>query len=240
MLLPQVLTNLGLNDKESKVYLACLELGTSSILEIAKKSGVNRGTIYYIIEELKQKQLISQTTKKKKVLYIAAEPSELMGLIKSKEEMLLSVLPDLNALNNLSVKKPKIRYYEGIEGIVKVIKNSLNAKKEILSFANNTQFNALIEAEPDYLTKRIKKNISVKLISPDSPDMLPWVKADKKELRQTKLISSKMYPFNIEIDIYDNFVNLTSYEEKIGVIIESQPITETMRLIFNLCWNSIK
>ncbi|MCX6739840.1 MAG: hypothetical protein NTZ49_01260 [Candidatus Parcubacteria bacterium] len=73
MLLPQVLTNLGLNDKESKVYLACLELGTSSILEIAKKSGVNRGTIYYIIEELKQKQLISQTTKKKR--YYMLRPS---------------------------------------------------------------------------------------------------------------------------------------------------------------------
>ena len=240
MLLPQVLTNLGLNDKESRVYLACLELGPSSILEIAKKSGVKRASIYYIIEGLKQKQLISLTSQKKKVLYVATEPSELINFIKNKEELLLSVLPDLNALNNLSVKKPKIRFYEGIEGIVKVIKNTLNAKKEICSFANNTQFNALMEAEPEYLAKRIKRNIGIRLISPDTTEMQSWAKADKKQMRQTRLISSKLYPFNIEIDIYDNFVNLTSYEEKIGIIIESKPIAQTMQMIFNLCWNLSK
>jgi len=240
MLLNQVLTQIGLNEKEAKVYLACLELGPSSILEISKKSGVNRASIYYIIEELSKKDLISQTTKKKKTLFVAVEPQELMKLIKSKEDLLASILPDLSALNNISIKKPKIRFYEGIEGIVKVIKNTLTAKKEIYAFANNDQFNALLQADPSYLPKRIAKKIQVKLITPDSPDSRNWKKADAKELRQTKLISNKLYPFNIEIDIYDNFVNLTSYEEKIGVIIESQPIANTMKMIFNLCWNSIK
>ncbi len=240
MILSEVLLQMGLSKKEAKVYLACLELGSSSILQISQKSGVNRGTIYYLIEQLIKKALISQTTKKKRVFYVASEPNEIFKLLKDKEELLKTVLPDLNALNNTSIKKPKIRYYEGDEGIVKVYKNTLTTKKEMLSIANFDQFGLMLKADPDYVKKRVKKGIFLKLITTNTKENRVWKKRDKKEMRDMKLVSPKTYPFQIEIDIYDNFVNLTSYKEKIGIIIESKQIAETMRLVFNLCWDNIK
>lgn len=38
------LKELGLADKEARVYLASLELGSDTVQNIAKKSGVNRAT----------------------------------------------------------------------------------------------------------------------------------------------------------------------------------------------------
>ena len=134
MLLSQVLEQMGLNDKESKIYLACLELGPASILEIAKKAAINRVTAYYIIEGLRQKNLISVTIKKKKKLFVAAEPEEIIKLLKEKEEAFISILPQLHALNNLIVKKPRIRFYEGEDGIINVYKDCLRDKKEILAW----------------------------------------------------------------------------------------------------------
>ena len=39
-----VLKKLGLGEKESKVYLACLQSGPSPVRKIAEAAGVNRGT----------------------------------------------------------------------------------------------------------------------------------------------------------------------------------------------------
>jgi len=50
--LNETLLQMGLNEKEAKVYLACLELGGATIAEIAEKSGVKRTSIYNFLEEL--------------------------------------------------------------------------------------------------------------------------------------------------------------------------------------------
>jgi sugar-specific transcriptional regulator TrmB len=240
MILSQALTQFGLNDKQAKVYLACLELGPASILEIAKKSGINRATAYYIIEELIAKSLLTQTALKKRKLFAAAEPADIMNLIKEKEELLKSILPDLNALNNLSIKKPKIRFYEGDEGIYKVVKDYLTAHKEALKFANHEQFDLALKYDPELVSKRIKHNIFLRMIVPDLPKSWEWQKKDKSQLRKTKIVSNKKYPFQTEVTIYNNKIALTSYKEKIGVIIESKPIAETLKMVFNLCWDNIK
>ncbi|PIT86455.1 MAG: hypothetical protein COU33_03055, partial [Candidatus Magasanikbacteria bacterium CG10_big_fil_rev_8_21_14_0_10_43_6] len=38
--LTTILQNLGLNEKEAKVYLACLELGSATVQEVSDKAGV--------------------------------------------------------------------------------------------------------------------------------------------------------------------------------------------------------
>jgi len=240
MILSQALINIGLDEKQAKVYLACLELGPSSVLEISKKSGINRATVYYIIEELVAKNLISQTAKKKKKLFVASEPEEIMNSIKEKENFLKSILPDLKAINNLSVKKPKIKFYEGEDGIYTVVKDYLTAHKEALKFANHEQFNLALKYDPELVKKRIKHGIFLRMIVPDLPKSWEWQKKDKDQLRKTKIVSSKKYPFQTEVTIYNNKIALTSYKEKIGVIIESKSIAEIFKMVFNLCWDNIK
>ena len=53
------LKELGLAEKEAKVFLASLELGSSAVQEIAKKAEINRATTYVIIEKLMKKGLMS-------------------------------------------------------------------------------------------------------------------------------------------------------------------------------------
>ena len=60
------LKQLGLLEKEAKVYLASLELGEATVLELAKKSALNRTTVYVEIEKLGQRGLVSSIEKGKK------------------------------------------------------------------------------------------------------------------------------------------------------------------------------
>ncbi|OHE33815.1 MAG: hypothetical protein A3J94_16070 [Syntrophus sp. RIFOXYC2_FULL_54_9] len=57
--LKKQLEHLGLSDKESKVYLAALELGPTPVQDISHKAHVNRATTYVMIESLSARGLMS-------------------------------------------------------------------------------------------------------------------------------------------------------------------------------------
>jgi len=87
------LEKLGLNDKESKAYLALLELGEGNIGKIAKKSGIRRTTVYDVIESLLKKGLISSSRKNKRVVYLAEAPRKLEQDLEEKKMVLDRIMP---------------------------------------------------------------------------------------------------------------------------------------------------
>src|SRR3989344_2158701 len=106
------LKGLGLSENEAKVYMAMLELGSATVLEISAKAGVNRLTTYVQIESLKKMGLASTQTKGKKQLFIAESPDQLEFVIErekqaieQKKEELKTILPELINLFNLSGEK---------------------------------------------------------------------------------------------------------------------------------------
>ena len=84
MEISEKLKEFGLNNKETDVYLACLELGESSVNEIAIKSNIKRTTIYDILESLIKKGLISQTQRGSKRKFFAEEPEKIKKIIERK------------------------------------------------------------------------------------------------------------------------------------------------------------
>ena len=74
-MLEKYLQEIGLNDKEAAIYLALLQVDNSSVIDISKKTKINRSTIYFVLEGLGKKGLVSEVQVDKKVHY-AAEPPE--------------------------------------------------------------------------------------------------------------------------------------------------------------------
>ena len=74
----------GLTDKEAEAYLALLELGQSSILQLSSKTKINRTTLYYTIENLLLKRFLSQSKKGKQTVYVAEHPETIKQLFKEK------------------------------------------------------------------------------------------------------------------------------------------------------------
>ena len=80
----QVLIHLGLNEKQAKVYLALLQLGSGSVPSISVRSDVKRPTAYLILEELRQKELVNLVPKSTKI-YTAKSPQILLEEQSQKE-----------------------------------------------------------------------------------------------------------------------------------------------------------
>ncbi len=98
--LGRILIDLGLTDKEAKIYLAVLELNESVPGIISRKANVKRPTTYVLLENLIKKGLITTITRNKVIHYQAVDPKILLQTEKTKIERLETVLPELINIKN--------------------------------------------------------------------------------------------------------------------------------------------
>ena len=236
------LEQIGLDRKQARIYLACLELGEASIKDIAKKSGIKRTTIYDFIDEMVNEGYIKTTSRGVKIKYVAVKPEELRILIKKKEALLAQILPDLKSLSNVGRRRPKMIFYEGAEGLRATYEDTLKyGDKMMYGWASEDILGVLgIDWAMDYIERRVKTGMATQVIMPHTKTMESFYNLDKQHLRESKMVDKQKYPMKIEINIYGSRVAIMSARDKIGLIIESEPIASTMKTIFKLCWDNLK
>ncbi len=238
------LENIGLSEGETKVYLASLESGPDTVMHLAERAAIKRPTCYVMIESLMQKGLMSSFTKGKKRYFSAESPEKLLDLVVSeraeqsrREENLEKILPELVSFFNISKTKPRVRFFEGKEGIRAIQGDILKTRPRfIYSFGPLDPAEELFPPRPGDIREKILKikGIKVKtLYTSEKGKRLP----ERRGPVVTKFVSPKKFPFSTEIAIYNDKVAFLSLKEEIiGVIIESRQIADTMRIVFNLAW----
>lgn len=240
-----ILQSIGLSQEETKVYLAGLELGETSVQAIAKKAGTKRPTTYKILGSLIEKGIFYQGLKGKKRHFVAEDPEKLFAAIRQKESQLKQILPELKSLYNLDKAKPKIRFYEGVNGAIAVYEDILATvpnNSEILSY---TGIAGLFKDFPkdyakEFFSRRVKRNISTRIIALESEESREWQKKGPYELRQIVLIPEENFNFFGDTEIYANKVALISYRENfMATVIESKEIANMQRFIFELAWKNL-
>ena len=265
------LQNIGLNDKEARIYLACLELGPTNIQNIAEKANIKRSTVYEILESLKEKSLMHVTTKGKRKQYLASEPENLLATIKEKEkaarERVIAdfgktqvlrgpygpyitngkILPQLQSIHNVRGAKPKIRFYEGKEGLrdiyMEALKSSTNTADWISPMKSVLETVGTDWME-HYVELKVKKNYWIRSIHVADLVIDSYKYQDpttfKKTLRDVRF-SPKGINIPNALGIYDNKVAiLSSRKEGFGFIIESEDYAQSMKELYSLLWDKSK
>lgn len=241
-MLYEKLTKAGLNDSEAKVYLASLELGETNISRIAQKSGIKRTTTYLVVGGLKEKGLMHEIKKQRKTYFYAEDPRQIIEKMEENLKDMSNLVPELLAIANFIDKKPSIRFYEGKTGIKELYKDMLKyPKSEALEWYSESYATEFDESFfVDYFTPtRIKNKIWVRAILPDNPIIQKLIANNDKELRKTKLLNPKKYNIKININLYGkNKINIISFKEEIGLIIESEKIYDSLKNIFEIMWEA--
>ncbi|MBI2639068.1 hypothetical protein HYW83_05770 [Candidatus Peregrinibacteria bacterium] len=238
MSLLKVVKHIGLTDKEARVYLACLELGSTGVAEIARRARINRVTAYDVLEKLMKKGMVNTFLKAGIRLYDATDPQMVAAEFKRRQHDFLKALPDLRRLRGDTIH-PRIRYFEGLDGVKAIYEDTLSSKTEILNYSNSKEIRDHWQNyDEEYVTKRVKHKIYLRGISP-ADEHGAWVhEHDKKYFREIRLVPADQFTFTNEINIYDDKVAIISYKDKplIGMIIESLEIANTQRDIFKMAW----
>lgn len=248
MLLESQLTKFGLSDKESPTYIALLDLGTCTVSEISKKTGINRSTSYVLLESLAKKGLVSTTDRKSSRFYTPVPPERFIYLceekLKQSQELLglaRQIVPELKSMHHGVGNKPKIRFLEGEEGLKSLYEDTLTSKETIRAFASIDDMHTVLPGYfPDYYHRRAVKGINIRAILPDSPAARERIERNAEEARDACLVPPARYGFTPEINIYDNKVVFMSLREQFGLIIESAELSDALKKAFDLAWEEAK
>lgn len=243
-----VLQSIGLNQKEIMVYLAILKLGTQPASIIARSVGTQRNTTRFILDKLVDNGLVRKSTKANTQLYTPEAPKNIIKLLEgqrrrineeSNEEIkqLKKIIPELKSKIRPKSSKPKVTYYEGKDGLIKAYEDTLKTSDMIHSFAcYDVIHGEFQEYFSTYYKRRAKNKIPIKCIHLDTKLGRLKAKRDKNELRESRLLPANKYYYKPEIQFYDDKVSIASWEETLGIIIESHEIRELFQVIFDLAW----
>jgi sugar-specific transcriptional regulator TrmB len=242
-MLEQSLKEFGLDDKKARVYLALLEMGQAKAHEIAHKANVARPTAYDILEKLAVEGLVGAYEKHKIRYYIANDPEKIKRNLLDKQKTFEQILPQLKSVYNTLKAKPKISYYEGIEGIKTVFESTITVEERALRGILSMQDLYKIpgkEFMTDYVRRRIEKGYTLRVIRSKPKEVGETWPTSQEEARELRYAPDIMI-FEMTTYIYGNKVGLISTaKENFGMIIESQEYSQTMGYLFEALWQVSK
>lgn len=159
----ELLENIGLSGNEARVYIAALSLGPTTILKISKQANMKRSSLYYIIENLKKKNLVVEEVRGFKTLFVAQDPTKLKYVFDDHYKEFSSSLPELVSLYNTKGNEDVLRRYEGVDQIKSAYDDILSQLKPgdyYLALSNAERF---YEQDPKHYTKFVEKRAKKKL-----------------------------------------------------------------------------
>lgn len=248
-MLTNLLKSLGLTSNEVQVFAKTVELGAQPASQIARMCGLPRNTVRSMLDVFVEKGLMVRTRRANTQYYAPEKKENLIRQLKFKKLRLdddidqqitmLETYGDELSARQWARSRPKITFYEGIAGMEKVYEDTLTARHGLQSWASTDD---MLETMPKYFRtyfkRRTTKGIHMKSIHPDTPSARDIQSRDGSELRKSKLVPADKFHWTPEIQVYDNKVNIASWKEKLGIIIESQEIADALKVIFDLSYEA--
>ena len=232
---------LGLRDKEAMLYIAALELGSFSVLEIAGKSGLKRPTCYIILDELIKRGLISMVLTEKKKLYKVESPSAFIRQAKNNLKYAEQIVPALSAILSQDQEKPKLKYYLGQKGIQNIYNDLLITRSKIMYYvgANESRIGAVGEDFlKNWVKQRLAKKIQVKTIRMREEQPKDHLLSDSEGLlREIRYAPKGIFIPDTLCVIGDKVAVVFTKKGNFGFIIESPEFSRTILGLFKVLWN---
>lgn len=239
MILTEALSQVGLNEKESRVYTTLLGLGRATAYAIAAKSGLKRPTVYVVLDDLQRKGAVQRVAHASKQLFMPKSPDSLFREVKQRVNEAERFLPQLLALTSTE-KKPRTLYFEGIEGIRQALNYRMEELRghELVAFAAHA---GKVPVELGTIFSEYNNNlralaVHIRGIAPNHPSLERYRKVDASFGRTVKVIPMSEYSSSIYIEITGSFVRLLAFRDLQALIIENKDIAESLRQIFELAW----
>lgn len=237
------LSALGLPEKDADVYLTLLSAGAATVQEIATKTGINRSSLYVVLDRLMKRGFVNIANSKAVRRYAAAPPERLALTAKEEAEQstlllqnLVALSPVLRATHKGSKFRPRIEVLEGVAGLQKGFENALLSKEKVMRVFSSVKeiFHSLPNYLPIFVQQRLEKGLKMKGIHPDDEASREMVRRMPNTLDEITLIPADKFKFPSDFGIYDEKVAFMSHRPPFCVMIQSKEIAEVMKVAFDL------
>lgn len=240
------LIRLGLTDAQVAIYSTLLRNGLMLGRNIVLKTGIKKGLVYKTLEQLIEMGLVEKKDRPNKAsLFFPAHPRTLEQLAQEKRqeadesELLLgNIMGNMVSQYNLLKGKPNVQFFEGFEGITRVIYDNLDSETPILGYFDTDAISSHYqEIDIEYRKKRHSKKVLKKMIFPGTAQAERDAQHLSDEYSEVRLLET-IPAFATVLQIYDNKVSYITLEEgrQVGIIIEDPAIYQMHVGLFETHW----
>jgi len=245
----QHLTQAGLTKNQASLYEALIKNGPLSGGDVAYKAKMSRPLAYKVLDELIALGLVERDEKNTKVArFVPRHPNVLVELTEKRrkqadtaEKTLSAILGQMSSDFNMIAGRPNVRFFEGMDGLKKVLEDSLATKGEILSYTDiETIQKYFADASAEYVRAREERGIKKRRIVVDTPFAREFVAREGKVPEDIRFIKHGAAPFQTVMQIYGDTVSYITLDKDrmIGVIIEDAHIARMHRYLFEYTWGT--
>jgi HTH-type transcriptional regulator, sugar sensing transcriptional regulator len=240
----ELLEEIGLTKSEINVYLALLELGSSSTGKIIDTAKVSSSKIYEILDRLMQKGLASFIIKSNIKYFEAAPPDRILDYMEEKENKLKSqkselknILPELEIKRSLSKYKSEATIYKGIKGLETALYDSLDLMKKGEEYvvigvpSRTTDLNRMFVK---WHRERARRGIHFRALFNENARGEAQTLPENTELAEIRFIPQTTPSAT---GIFKNRVVIVPQsKEPMAIVIDSKEIAESFRVQFETWW----
>jgi sugar-specific transcriptional regulator TrmB len=246
----ELFRQIGLTDGETKVYLALLQLGESTIGAIVRESKVTKSKIYDILDRLIDKGFVGYVIRNGKKHFSTNNPNMILEYIDQKAEEIEKIKEEANKLIlQLSARRATMRQekqaemYEGFRGVKAVREELISTMKrgdEFLVLGAPKIANEKWEAWfLDFHKRRTARGVEMRIIY--NSDAREYGKIRKRmKFTKVRYLPNDLVSPNW-IDIFnDSVMFVTILKEPIGFVIRDKTLAQSFRSYFSLMWSISK
>ncbi|MEK7171194.1 MAG: helix-turn-helix domain-containing protein [Patescibacteria group bacterium] len=244
------LQGLGFDQKEIDIYLACLEIGRSSLLPIARKVSEPRNTVAYTLEKLEERGLLNITKHGTRRHYLIKPPQAIVQLLQTQRDTINNKLQAIETalpqLNNLYTQgsEPVVTTYRGRDEIRTLYEVILDSAVDEIWYVG--EYNQIVEIVGEnylkgWIKRRVGKGIATKSIRVRKGEVDDPIYSSPSETNRQIRYSPKDFESPGHITIYGNNVAvITTPKESFAVATASAEYATIMRSWFNQLWKVSK
>ncbi len=237
-----ILEKVGLTEAESRVYIAMLKVGKSTIGNILDESGVSNSKIYSILDRLNKKGLVGKVTINNRRNFEAKNPSRIRELIQAKKDEISEVeriVPELENLQNYSEPAPEAEILEGLNGIKtfnETLLQDLHKGDTFYILGAPKESNEFLGPYfRDWHTRRVQKGISCKAIYTRDAERIAKQR-EKMPLTETRVLPADVTTVaNVVMGV--GYVATALFGKRsLIMVIKNKEIYESYVSLFNVLW----
>jgi hypothetical protein len=239
----RTLTDIGLSEKEARIYLCLLETGPTSTDTIALKTKIKRPTVYFVLEGLIDRALVLRTARKRKQLFAARAPDDLLSMERGRMKRLSELVPILQArAASHGDSEARTLLFEGERGVHESLFYRIDELhgSEVLGFYGTALdiSNSLHKTAIAWNTYNTQHDIQTRAVVPNHASLKQWRELDKEHHREVRVVPYDQYSADTSMEITPYFTRITMWDVEQSLIIESEKVARAWRSIFEMVWNS--
>jgi sugar-specific transcriptional regulator TrmB len=250
----EYLERLGISELEAKIYISLLKNGAINARELVLTAKVPRTTVYYGLNLLIEKGLVTKLESGTQTLFEANQPNEILPyLVQQKVQagkevadslpLMLDTLTSMTPGQSAKTRREvEIKYVKGKPGVRKIYEEALQAT-ELRSYVNITEIEKVFPENKQLFDEAIRRNPDIQMfeIVEDSPEARKRFATSEV----TERYFYKYFPKNInltaqDILIFDNTVAIIHFKDTIsGVVHRDADLYNNFKVLFDYIWQTL-